>query len=103
MAAFVSMYSEPEDVEGFEAYFRDVHMPIVERYPTLESVEVLRGTGTPRGGEAPYHVMAVVRFASQDAMMESFRSEAGMESARDARAMTEKFGIQATLMVAEDF
>src|SRR5688500_2181592 len=103
MATFVSLYRKPEDVEGFEAYFRDTHMPIVQRWPGIQAARVRRATATPRGTEPDFHLIVEVDFSSDEEMAAALRSEAGMESARDARAMMERFGVGPSMMLAQDF
>jgi uncharacterized protein (TIGR02118 family) len=103
VATFVSLYRKPEDVEGFEAYFRDTHLPIVQRWPGIQATRIRRTTGTPRGGDAEFHLVVEVDFATDEEMAAALRSDAGMESARDARAMMERFGVAPTMMLARDF
>jgi uncharacterized protein (TIGR02118 family) len=97
------MYSKPDDVEGFEAHYRDTHMPFAGGLSGLERATINRVTGTPRGGEAAFHLVAELRFASIDARDEALRSEAMMDVSRDAMAMCQKFDMKAEILLAEDF
>jgi uncharacterized protein (TIGR02118 family) len=59
----------PGGTEGTfdEAYYLEKHIPLVkERWTALglESVQLLRGAGTPDGSAAPYAVMALLTFGS---------------------------------------
>ena len=103
MATFVSLYPKPDDVEGWEEHYRSVHIPIVERWPGVQSVRVTRFSSTPRGADAPYYLMAQVDFASDEEMAAALRSDAGVESARDAKAMAEQFGTTPTMLLGGDF
>ena len=103
MATFVALYEKPEDTEAFEQHYRDVHMPILQRWPGVRSVEVVRLTSTPRGGEPPYHLMATATFDSVEQMQEALRSEAGAEAAQDARTMMERFGVGPAMLLGEGF
>lgn len=102
MATFVSLYPVPDDIEGWEEHFRTTHMPIVQRWPGIQSVRVLRFLATPRGTAPAYHVITQVDFATDEEMAAALRSDAGVESARDAKAMAEKFGSRPTMLLGED-
>jgi uncharacterized protein (TIGR02118 family) len=103
VATFVALYPEPEDVEGFEEHYRAVHIDILRRWPGVQSATVTRFTATPRGTAAPFRLMAVVTFASDEEMAAALRSEGGAESARDAKAMAERFGVVPTMLLGETF
>jgi uncharacterized protein (TIGR02118 family) len=102
MATFVSLYPKPQDVDGWEEHFRTTHMPIIERWPGVQSVRVLRFSSTPRGSDAAFHVMAQADFATDEEMAAALRSEAGAEAARDAMAMAQKFGSTPAMMLGTD-
>lgn len=102
MATFVALYPTPDDVDGWEEHYRTTHMPIIQRWPGVQSVRVVRFSSTPRGTDAAYHLMALVDFATDEEMAAALRSEAGMESARDAKAMAEKFGSTPTMLLGSD-
>ncbi len=57
-----------------ERYYLDEHIPLVRRrWETmgLTDLRLLRGTATPDGGPAPYRVMALLTFASADALQKA--------------------------------
>lgn len=103
MAKFVALYTKPEDVEGFEAHYRDVHLPLVATWPGVESFSTTRLTGTPRGGEPDYHLAFEATFASDEAMRESMASDGAREVGRDAVGMVKRFGNSVTMALGEDF
>ncbi len=103
MASLIVLYTKPEDVEGFEAYYRDTHTPIAKSLPGLQGVSVSRITGTPRGTEAPYYLKGELVFEDAAAMSTALQGEEGMAVSKDAMAMCKKFGVDAEIMVAEDF
>jgi uncharacterized protein (TIGR02118 family) len=103
MASFHVLYSKPEDVEGFEAHYRDTHMPMVDRTPGVTGTRVARGTGTPRGGDPAYHLIAEITFGSDEDLQAALRSEEFRAVGKDAMEMTQRFGVQATMIIAEDF
>ena len=103
MARFVALYPKPEDVDGWEEYYRSTHVPLVEAWPDVTSTSVTRFTGTPRGTEGAYHLMVVVEWATEEQMNAALRSEAGMAAAMDAKTMSEKFGNAPTMLLGGDF
>ena len=84
MVRLVALYNQPDDPEAFDAHFRDVHMPIVSRYPNLRDVRLTRVQGVG-GRAAPFHLMAEMSFDSEADLIDALASEAGAESARDLR------------------
>lgn len=103
MATFVVLYPRPDDVDGFEEHYRSVHMPILRTYPGATEVRVTRFSATPRGTAAPYHLLTEVEFDTDEEMAAALRSEQGAASARDAKAMAERFGITPAMMLGDDF
>ncbi len=102
MARFVALYSTPDDPEGFEEHYRSTHVPLVQQWPGVISVSTTRFSGTPRGTDSPFHLMAVIDFASDEEMAAAMRSEAGMATARDAMAMAKDYGTTPTLLLGGD-
>lgn len=103
MASLIVLYTKPDDVDGFESYYRETHMPIAKSLPGLESVSVSRITGTPRGTDAPYHLKGELFFTSNEDMSTALKGEEGMNVSRDAMGMCKRFGVEAEIMLAEDF
>jgi uncharacterized protein (TIGR02118 family) len=94
----IALYSPPEDPAAFDAHYRDVHAPIVRRYPKLRDMRLTRTDGI--GGRPPaFHLMAEMRFDSRADLDEALTSEAGLESGRDLRNFAQA-GV--TLFVADD-
>ncbi|PAE39601.1 EthD family reductase [Bacillus sp. 7884-1] len=42
MAKVIVIYDQPKDQEGFEKYYYNVHIPLVQKMPYLKSAEVHR-------------------------------------------------------------
>ena len=103
MATFVSMYPKPEDAEGFDAYFRETHLPIVQRWPGVQQLRVTRLTSTPRGGEPDYYLLVEAAWETDEEMAAALRSDAGAESARDARTIAQKFGVMPSMALGSGF
>lgn len=77
------VYGKPDDIDGFEKHYGDVHMPIVERLPGLQRTEISRVSGGPMGSPSPYHWIAELYFADEAALNEALGSPAGAESGQD--------------------
>ena len=84
MPRLIALYNTPEDPDAFDTHYRDVHTPIVSRYPNLRDLRLSKLAGV--GGRAsPYYLMAEMSFDSFGELDEALGSEAGAESARDLR------------------
>jgi uncharacterized protein (TIGR02118 family) len=94
----IALYSQPEDPAAFDAHYRDVHAPIVQRYPNLVSVRLTKADGVG-GRPAAYYLMAEMSFASRADLDDALASDAGRESGRDLRNFA---GAGVTLFVADD-
>jgi uncharacterized protein (TIGR02118 family) len=98
MPRLIALYNAPEDSESFEAHYRDVHMPIVSRYPNLRDVRLSRLAGV--GGREPaYYFMAEMVFDTAADLDEALASEPGAASAKDLRNFA---GAGVTMFVAPD-
>ena len=98
MVRLVALYSQPEDPAAFDAHYRDVHAPIVRRYPNLVSMRLTKADGVG-GRPAAYYLMAEMSFATRADLDEALASEPGRESGRDLRNFA---GAGVTLFVADD-
>jgi uncharacterized protein (TIGR02118 family) len=94
----IALYSTPDDPAAFDTYYRDVHAPIVGRYPKLRDVRLTKPDGVG-GRPAPFHLVAEMRFDSRSDLDEALASEAGRESGRDLRNFAQA-GV--TLFIADD-
>ena len=98
MVRLVALYNQPDDPAAFDAHYRDVHAPIVRRYPGLQGVRLTRADGIG-GRPAAFYLMAEMTFASRADLDEALASDAGRESGRDLRTFAQA-GV--TLFVADD-
>jgi uncharacterized protein (TIGR02118 family) len=94
----VALYHPPDDPAAFDAHYRDVHAPIVRRYPGLRDLRLTRTDGL--GGPPPaFYLMAEMGFDSRADLDAAMASEAGVESGRDLRNFASA-GV--TLLVVDD-
>ena len=98
MPRLIALYNAPEDADAFDAHYRDVHTPIVSRYPNLRDLRLSKVAGVG-GRPAPYYLMAEMTFDTFADLDGALGSEAGAESARDLRNFA---AAGATLFVAPD-
>jgi uncharacterized protein (TIGR02118 family) len=97
-ARLIVLYNHPGDPAAFDAHYRDVHTPIVRRYPKLRAIRLTRTDGVA-GRPADYYLMAEMSFDSRADLDVALASDAGRESGRDLRNFA---GAGATLLIADD-
>src|SRR5918999_1886043 len=98
MPRLIALYNVPDEPDAFDAHYRDVHTPIVSRYPNLRDLRLSKLDGV--GGRDPaYYLMAEMVFDSAADLDEALASEPGAESAKDLRNFA---GAGVTMFIAPD-
>jgi uncharacterized protein (TIGR02118 family) len=89
-------YAAPSDPEGFDAHYRDMHVPLASKLPGLRRFTAShpRALG---GGDAPY-LVAELWFDDVDALKAALKSPAMADTAADAQEMAAKFEVAAMTM-----
>lgn len=100
MGRFVALWTRPADVDGFEAYYRDEHMALVEEWPGLRSARVTRLEENPLGGDVPFHLMFE---AEVDDLADLLGSEALARTVEDAQGIMERFGNEVVPLTGSGF
>ena len=98
MPRLIALYKAPADPEAFDAHYRDVHVPILNRYPKLRDVKLSSPEGVA-GQPAPYYLMAEMVFDTDEDLQAALASDAGRESAKDLRGFAQS-GV--SLFIAPD-
>jgi len=98
MPRLVVLYNRPEDTEAFDAHYRDVHTPIVSRYPNLRDMRLSKPAGVG-GREAAFYLMAEMTFDTATDLDAALVSEPGVASAKDLRNFA---GAGVTMFIAPD-
>jgi uncharacterized protein (TIGR02118 family) len=98
VARLIALFSPPQDPAAFDAHYRDIHTPIVRRYPKLRALRLTRPDGVG-GRPAPFHLLAEMSFDSRADLDEALASDAGRESGRDLRNFAQA-GV--SLFIADD-
>ena len=98
MARLIALFNPPDDPSAFDAHYRDVHAPMVRRYPNLRGLRLTRPDGVG-GRPAPFHLLAEMSFDSRADLDAALASDAGRESGRDLRNFAQG-GV--SLFIADD-
>jgi uncharacterized protein (TIGR02118 family) len=84
MAKLMVIYDQPKDQEGFEKYYYNVHIPLVEKLPNLKGAEVHRVLQT-QNTDAKLYLFAELQFDSPEALGKSLSSPEGQELTGDLK------------------
>jgi uncharacterized protein (TIGR02118 family) len=77
------LYEHPSDTEAFDAYYLGTHVPLAEKLPGIERVEVVRYGPGPDGTPPPYHLIAGLYFSDAEAMGAALGSPEGKALGED--------------------
>jgi uncharacterized protein (TIGR02118 family) len=64
MSRVVALFKTPKDEEHFDRQFDTVLLPLLNKLPGINRVDVTRVTGAPIG-EARFHMVVLLNFASR--------------------------------------
>jgi len=97
MVKLIALYRKPDDVQGFEAHYSEIHTPLVRKLPGLRNFEVSKITGSAIG-ETPWYLLCEMYFDTKDILDAALASPAGRAAAKDLMSFAAKY---VTLMYAE--
>jgi uncharacterized protein (TIGR02118 family) len=97
-ARLIVLYRQPDDTEAFDAHYREVHTPIVRRYPNLRDLRMTRADGVA-GRPPDYYLVSEMEFDSRADLEAAMASDAGRDSGRDLRNFA---AAGATLLIIDD-
>lgn len=103
MAKFIALWGHPTDVEGFEKYYRDVHVPLCEKWPGVTSLSATKISGTATGDDPPYQLVFEATFESADALRDALESPEMLAAGKDAMEIAKQYGARPTMLVGDDF
>lgn len=85
MLKLTLLYGHPLDSSAFETYYSETHIPLAEKIPHVDRVELtLFAAGA--GNEKPaYYWMAELYFTGQDAMNNAMISDEGKTAVDDLK------------------
>jgi uncharacterized protein (TIGR02118 family) len=81
------VYGTPDNADAFDKHYQEVHVPIVQRWPGLQRIEMAKVDGGPMGSPSPFHLITELYFADEAALNEALGSEAGAEAGKDFGAI----------------
>lgn len=103
MAKFIALWAGPDDIEGFERHYREVHTEITSRWPRVQSTSITRATGNPLGGDPAYHLVFEATFASEDDLRAMLSSPEMAEAGKDVQHIMREFGARLDVLTGTDF
>jgi uncharacterized protein (TIGR02118 family) len=102
MAEITVLWTAPDDVEGFEQHYRQVHLPLTLQWPGVTTVSANRVAQAVGAPEAPYHLIFRAQFPDQATLQAALASEATGPIVEDANTLGEKFNCSSTVLVADE-
>jgi uncharacterized protein (TIGR02118 family) len=90
-----------EDVEEFERYYRETHVPRAAAVPNLKAINTTRTADGFEGGDTDHYRVAEMVFDSAEAMAESERSEEWATMRACSGDIIERFGVTLTVESGE--
>lgn len=78
MAKVIVIYDQPKDQEGFENYYHNVHIPLVQKVPNLKGAEVHRVLQSLNTSDKPY-LVAELHFENPQTLTQALASPEGQD------------------------
>ncbi len=97
VAKLIALYKQPPDTTTFDQKYFGEHIPLAEKIPGIQLVEVSRVEGAP-GGEPAYYLMAEFYFDNMEALQNGLRSTEGKAAGKSIMSFA---GELVTMMFAE--
>jgi uncharacterized protein (TIGR02118 family) len=82
MAQLLVLYNTPADLDAFDRYYHETHIPLAKKIPGLRSYVISKGPVQALAGAAP-HLVAVLHFDSLADINEALASSQGQAAAAD--------------------
>jgi uncharacterized protein (TIGR02118 family) len=92
---------KPEDVEEFEEYYANTHVPRAAAVPNLKAITTTRTADGFEGGPTDHYRVAEMEFESPEALAESTESEEWAEMRTCSGGIIERFGVTMTVEMGE--
>ena len=95
MYKIVAFWSAPKksDIEAFERYYADVHVPLAALLPALRKLELTKVDAGIEGAVAPFYRVAELSFDNAEEMKRSSETAQWRAMRADAAKMLERFGV----------
>jgi uncharacterized protein (TIGR02118 family) len=82
MAVLLVVYGVPSNPARFDAYYRDIHVPLVEKIPHLKGVTLSKDSPLALAGD-PVHLVAMLKFDDLATLQAALASPDGSAAAAD--------------------
>lgn len=92
----------PEDVEAFEEYYRETHVPRAAAVPHLKKIITTRTTDGFEGGEPMHYRIAEMGFADKAAMERSAQSPEWARMRQCSGDIIARFGVSLTAEMGDE-
>lgn len=83
MIKITVLYKHPTDAETFKSYYKETHLPLVDKMEGLAKAEVTEINGELGGEPSEYFLMAELYFSNEAQMQKSMASPEGQTVAND--------------------
>lgn len=83
MARLVALYRTPKDKGAFDRYYHETHVPLARKIPGLTRYEISDGTVLGPEGPSSIHLVAILHFASLEAIKTALGTPEGQATAAD--------------------
>lgn len=78
-----ALYNHPEDRAAFDRHYDQTHAVLAAKLPGLRTFTVSRPGATADGTASPYHLIATLVFADEDAFNTAMGGAAGQAAVAD--------------------
>jgi uncharacterized protein (TIGR02118 family) len=99
MARLLVLWDTPEDPDGFERHYREVHVPLIKKLPGVRRYTFSRDPAPVRGD--CYYRIAEVDFDDLTALRQAFASPEGRAAASDVNTLASAAGAGVRSMIYE--
>jgi uncharacterized protein (TIGR02118 family) len=83
MAQVLVLYKKPKSAEAFDKHYASTHIPLAKKIPGLKKYEISTGAVRTPAGDSNIHLVAMLSFASLDALQAGMASAEGKAAAGD--------------------
>jgi uncharacterized protein (TIGR02118 family) len=83
MVRILALHNQPVDTSTYEGYYRDVHMPLVQRIPGVRNIRFGCVLQAADGGPPPYYLVSDVYFDDMAALQKALASPEMAEAFAD--------------------
>ena len=83
MAKLFAIYQQPKDPAAFDEHYFNKHVPLAKKIPGLKGYEVTRGDVIGMTGKHGVYVVAILEYASMEAVGAAMASPEGQAAAAD--------------------